>query len=277
MKESSIEVLDLALFRSRLEKYRFDPYQPHKVTYFCFLYITEGEGEHWIDSQRYPYSSGSIIFIHPNQVHAFDPGDRPKGKMINITPEFFSSSTVNTRTSYFALLHQSLSVSPVLPLPDELNESCRVLLSEVKKAQREEGNDDVLAQLLFFALVLKLARRCGSHNHGLSKRQMARFEQFLTLVETHYCTTREVSQYAQWMHTNYKSLNQLCKRCSGKTAKQLIDFRIVEETKRKLLIEGLSVQQAAFELGFDDTNYFNKYFKRLTDLTPSAFKRQCEG
>lgn len=68
IEESGIEILDLELFRGRLKRYHFDPYQPHRVKYYCFLYITQGEGEHLIDFQRYPYRSGSFIFINPNQV-----------------------------------------------------------------------------------------------------------------------------------------------------------------------------------------------------------------
>ncbi|WP_051252845.1 AraC family transcriptional regulator [Ferrimonas kyonanensis] len=275
-EESGIEVLDLERFRGRLNDYHFNPYQPHRVSYFCFLFIDEGEGEHLIDFHRYPYRSGSVIFVNPNQVHAFDSADRPKGKMINITTAFFSDSASNIRTSYFAPFHQSMAASPVLPLNDDLKDSCKALLTEVRKAQHEGADDDVVVQLLISSLLIKLGRRRQSHLSHLSEHQKERFDLFLTLVEQCFPEAREASHYADLMHTSYKTLNQLCKTCCGRTAKQLIDFRTILEIKRKLVMDGLSSQEIASDLSFEDISYMNKYFKRLTGQTPAAFKRDNE-
>ncbi len=275
-EELGIEIVDLERFRTRLSSNDFDPYHPHRMSNFCFLFITKGQGQHLIDFKRYPYQSGSVIFVNHNQVHAFDPEDRPQGTMINITTEFFSNSAANIRTSYFVPVHQLMATSPVLTtLPEDLNDSCKVLLAEVKKAQHE-GDDDVVLQLLVSALLIKLGRQRKSHLSHLSKQQKERYDLFITLVEQHFFETREATQYSQWMHTSYKNLNQLCKSCCGHTAKQLIDFRIIIEIKRKLALDGLPIQQTADDLGFEDITHFNKYFKRLTGLTPATFKRERE-
>ncbi len=278
LEKFGIEILDLERFRARLCSYKLDPCQPHRVSHFCYLIITKGQGEHMIEFNHYPYQSGSVIFVNRNQVQAFDPDDRPQGTVINITTEYFSHSAANIRSSYFAPFHQLMAASPVLTLPEELNESCKVLLGEVEKALHEgDENDDVVVQLLISALLIKLGRQRKSHLSHLSEHQKERFDLFITLVEQHFFEAREALQYAQRMHTSYKNLNQLCKSCCGRTAKQLIDFRIILEIKRKLAMDGLSIQQTADELGFEDVTHFNKYFKRLTGLTPAAFKREREG
>ncbi len=271
-KQLGIEILDLERFRARISNYDFDPYHPHRVTYFCFLFITKGQ--HQIDFKRYPYQSGSVIFINRNQVHAFDPEDRPLGTMVNISSEFFSDTAANIRTSYFVPFHQLMAAYPVLKTqPEDLNDSCKVLLGEVKKTLNEGANDDdVVLQLLISALLIKLGRQRKSHLSHQSEHHKERFDLFITLVEQHFFEAREALQYAQWMHTSYKNLNQLCKSCCGRTAKQLIDFRIILEIKRKLAMDGQPIQQTADELGFEDITYFNKYFKRLTGLTPATFK-----
>ncbi|WP_028109171.1 AraC family transcriptional regulator [Ferrimonas futtsuensis] len=276
LEEAGLEILDLELFRARLKRYHFDPYQPHRVKYYCFLYITEGKGEHLIDFERYPYDSESVIFINPNQVHAFDVNDRPQGKMINMTPSFFAASAANIRTTYFIPTHLNRASSPVLHLSPQLNQSCHTLLEEVRLAQQERDKDDLVVQLLFIALLVKLSRQRQGHMAHLSEQQKERFGLFLSLVEQNFGQLREACQYAALMHTSYKSLNQLCKSCCGQTAKQLIDFRTILEIKRKLVMDGLSTQDIASDLSFEDTSYLNKYFKRLTGQTPAAFKRDNE-
>jgi AraC family transcriptional activator of pobA len=69
-------------------------------------------------------------------------------------------------------------------------------------------------------------------------------------------------------------LNDLVKQQSGKTAISHIHNRLVVEAKRRLLHTELSVKQIADALGFEDAAYFNRFFKRLTDATPMAYRQQ---
>ncbi|PZN30671.1 MAG: AraC family transcriptional regulator, partial [Proteobacteria bacterium] len=47
----------------------------------------------------------------------------------------------------------------------------------------------------------------------------------------------------------------------------------IEEAKR-LLEEGLRpVDQISFEIGYDDTSFFRRLFKRVVGLTPSSYRR----
>ena len=68
-------------------------------------------------------------------------------------------------------------------------------------------------------------------------------------------------------------LSDVIKRQSGKTAIEHIHERIVMEAKRQLLHAGLSVKEIAYALGFDDAAYFNRFFKRITSVTPVVYRR----
>lgn len=267
-----IEVTELADLASLATYQDADPYAPHPVEYFCMIFIEQGQGRHQIDGIDYPYQDGSIIFVNREQTHAFDPTDKPTGKMLRITPAFFTECSANIRKSYFVPVHMSLAYSPILKLDPALIQTCRTLLHEIAISQQEKGGDDVVTQLLFSALMLRLAqaRRLGSSCANDEDR--ARFNEFLKQVEQHFTDHREAKTYANKVGLSYKSLNLLCRRCCGKTAKQIIDFRLNLEITRKLSMKGGSIQSIAFELGFDDTTNFVKYFKRFNNVTPSAYR-----
>ncbi|MCL1060208.1 AraC family ligand binding domain-containing protein [Shewanella gelidimarina] len=72
IQKSGVEVLDLDIFYKKLSQCKFDPSKPHRINYFCFIYITHGEGGHFIDFQYHTFQKGSFIFVNKNQVHAFD-------------------------------------------------------------------------------------------------------------------------------------------------------------------------------------------------------------
>ncbi|BDY03489.1 helix-turn-helix transcriptional regulator [Ferrimonas sp. YFM] len=276
LRKTGMDILDLEEFLQDICAQGANPYQPHRVSHFCLIFVEQGEGEHFIDFHSYQYEPDCIIFLNKEQIHGFDKERKIQGKLVLMTREFFSASSANIRTSYFVPVHQSLSAFPVLHLSEELNESCRAMLTEMTRALSEGPDSGVIVQLLLSAMLLKLTKQRESHLIHLSEHQKERFGEFLRLVDKHYSEIREASQYAQLMHSSYKCLNQLCKTCCGHTAKQLIDFRIILEIKRKLAMDGLSVQDAAFQLGFDDITHFIKYFKRHTGKTPAAFKREQE-
>ncbi|MCC8154772.1 MAG: helix-turn-helix transcriptional regulator [Tannerellaceae bacterium] len=71
-----------------------------------------------------------------------------------------------------------------------------------------------------------------------------------------------------------EELNTLCKEYAGVTAKQfLLDCKLTE-AKRLLLYSNWHVNEIAFRLGFEDSSYFSRIFKKKTSLTPSDFLKK---
>ena len=115
-----------------------------------------------------------------------------------------------------------------------------------------------------------------SQSRHLSNSRSKKFQNFIHFVENTAITSREASDYASLLNITYKSLNEICKLASNKTAKQLIDLETILKAKRKLAVEEIQVQTLAYELGFDEVTNFVKYFKRHTTLTPSQFKQSIK-
>lgn len=64
------------------------------------------------------------------------------------------------------------------------------------------------------------------------------------------------------------------------TGKSIMEYYLSLKIERakQLLREGeLSVQEIAATLAFNEPNYFSKTFKRITGLTPSAYKKRAAG
>lgn len=58
----------------------------------------------------------------------------------------------------------------------------------------------------------------------------------------------------------------------GSTPLQIINERIVLEAKRMLRYLPLRVKEISRDLGFEDPSYFNKFFKKITGMTPVDFR-----
>ncbi len=275
---AGVELLQLKSVYKRSSKLKVNMFAPHRVQFHHLIYITQGSGTHFIDFHEYPFKKGNIIFINQHQVHAFDSKKQHDGIMILFTQEFIDSIQTSIRVPVFSTGFYSPSVQPVLKVKNELQKSCETLLSEMKNLDGQKQYDPLIMQLLFTSLILKLHRERSDHNHpSPSESRRQQFANFLSLVEKHFVSVRDATDYAKKMSITYKTLNQLCKQATRQTPKQLIDAHTILEAKRRLAIENVQVSELAYDLGFEEVSNFVKYFKKHTSLTPSKFKETISG
>lgn len=72
-------------------------------------------------------------------------------------------------------------------------------------------------------------------------------------------------------------LFRVFKATTGKTIMEYYLSLKIKKAKQLLRENDLSVKEIAERLAFNEPNYFTKTFKRLTGLTPTAYKRRCVG
>ena len=94
---------------------------------------------------------------------------------------------------------------------------------------------------------------------------------FRKLLRKHYRQLKKVKEYAEKMNITERTLNDIVKQNSGKSASEVIYLQLVMEAKR-LLRTGISVKETAYALNFDDPGHFSKFFKNKTGESPSDFQ-----
>jgi AraC family transcriptional activator of pobA len=92
------------------------------------------------------------------------------------------------------------------------------------------------------------------------------------LVNEHYSEKHDVAAYANMLNMSAGHLGEVIKQQSGKTAIELIHERLTLEAKRLLFHTENSIKEISFELGFEDASYFNRFFKRISEQTPLAYR-----
>jgi len=271
---SPIEIIDLTELSQRDSIVGMDPEKSHRMNFSMLLFIEQGNGTHFVDFVDYGFNAGSLIFVNKNQVHSFDFSNQPIGKAVLFTDEFVKQIQSNMKISIFYSNNFNKNYSPIIQSNDDLRVSCKNILNEIQSELSKPETDSMVIMLLFSSLFLKIEKQ---RNHvectNLQSQEYQRMNQFLALLESDFTKTRNASDYAEKLSISYKSLNNLCKKASGQTVKQIIDSYIILEAKRRLLLGGRQVKELAFELGFDEVTNFTKFFKKHTLLPPSHFKK----
>jgi AraC-like DNA-binding protein len=68
-------------------------------------------------------------------------------------------------------------------------------------------------------------------------------------------------------------LNDLVKSCSGHSVSNYIDLVILEQAKLRLSRSAKPVSSIAFELGFQHSQSFNRFFRKHAGQSPGQFRK----
>lgn len=99
------------------------------------------------------------------------------------------------------------------------------------------------------------------------------FRRFVDLLQKNVKQEHEVSFYAEQLHITPKYLGEVCKHKSGHKAKDIISFMLLTNIKRDVILSGKSIKNIAYEYNFADQSSFGKFFKKMTGMSPLAFKK----
>ena len=133
----------------------------------------------------------------------------------------------------------------------------------------------------FIILLDHLYAELGN-THGGSRECVSRkkelFSKFIhELIDSH-SLSREVLFYANELGVSCGYLNEICNEVSNHSVKEIIDSAVTTRLKYELSYTSKSIQEIADEYNFPSQSYFCRYYKRMTGVTPSDFrKRRAEG
>ncbi len=82
-----------------------------------------------------------------------------------------------------------------------------------------------------------------------------------------------VDEIAEKMSLSRPHLSKKLKEETGYSLKPFLDMERIKHAKTLLLLSDLSISEISFQLGFHDIWSFSKFFRRMTDLSPSNFRQ----
>ena len=127
----------------------------------------------------------------------------------------------------------------------------------------------IQAQMSHYAALY--CRYTDQQRHVLSREQTT-FDRFIQLVNQHAAREHRIAFYAERMCLTERYLGTVIRQASGVTAKEWIDRAIVARIKVELRHTEKTVAQISEDMNFPNPSFFNKYFKRLTQMTPAEFR-----
>ncbi len=107
---------------------------------------------------------------------------------------------------------------------------------------------------------------------GISHRDIV-FHRFLLALYANFREHREVRYYALRSGVSIKYFSTIIRQISGNSPSDWIETVVAGEAKAMLADSHRSVKNIATSLNFPDAPTFTKYFRRVTGLTPKAYRK----
>jgi AraC family transcriptional regulator, transcriptional activator of pobA len=273
-----LENIDAIGVKNKLESqqlFKISPFKevikrtkPHKHdAYFEIIYLSQGAGFHWIDTQKFQINPPVVYFLS-GQLHYWEMTAIPNGFVLLFKEDFFSFFKQGDLLN----LIRSLEGTTEINLPDTSN--LDFIFSEMVKEYKEPSANSTEIIMGYLQVVLaKLLRNKEHIESRVLPGQDSVYRKFLQLIQnTHPISNLKVNEVASALNVSPQNLNVILKKVSGKSASELITEQVLLESKRYLIHTDKTVSEIAFALSFTDPSHFVKHFKKSTGETPQAFR-----
>ncbi|VXD04935.1 AraC family transcriptional regulator [Pseudomonas sp. 8Z] len=234
------------------------------------LYIQSGHAEVEIDGQVRVLDQAAVQVVPALCVHGFRFSEDIQGHVLTLAQPMVEhlGAALERPPLTQAVCYLAQGQEPRLDM---------LFATLAHEYGQHEAGRELMLQSLISALLVWLVRQALANEHEealLSDRGRHHLRRFQGVVEAHYSEHRPLDWYASQLGLSVAHLNSLCRRLAGQSGLQLIHQRLLLEAKRNLVYTSMTVAQVADSLGFSEAAYFSRFFRRMTGLSPRAFRER---
>lgn len=99
------------------------------------------------------------------------------------------------------------------------------------------------------------------------------FRRFLTYIEIFSGSSHNVTEYAGRLRITPKYLTEITRRKTGKSPKEMIDEVLLRRAMSNLRCSEKAIKEISIECGFSNPDYFSRFFRRMTAMTPQEYRQ----
>ncbi|MGV7107558.1 AraC family transcriptional regulator [Flavobacterium sp. U410] len=242
----------------------------HRTGFYFFLFIDKGSSTHKIDLHEQTVSDGQLLFVLPNQIHTL-----PKRKDgLEYYKLSFDENCLSLLPQQFSFLINPLNIQ-IISFDNASKQRVKSLfenLNQLLHSNNDQKNAAViLAHLNSVLTEFDIAYFKSVTKENAQSKKIQKYIEFKVAVETHLTEQYSVNTIADNLSVTTNNLYKIVKEFSGVSPKEFITNRLMLEAQRKLHYSTLSVKELAYELGFNDPDYFSRLFKKATGKSVSNY------
>ncbi|MDQ0595260.1 AraC family transcriptional activator of pobA [Chryseobacterium ginsenosidimutans] len=229
---------------------------------------------------KYDHDLGSMSFIKPQQKVAFQNVKlEEKGFLIIIHEDFLPGTALHNEIKKYSYF--DYEVNEALHLSPAEEDTIWNLYFSIEK-EYNNNTDELSKSIIVSHLdsMLKYAQRFYKRQF-INRKQLTGFmmTKFNALLVANFEERKTkdiglptVAQMAEKLNISSRYLTDLLKEETGKTTLELIHLFLIGEAKNLLREGELNISEISYLLGFENTTYFSRLFRKEVGVTPKKFR-----
>ena len=108
--------------------------------------------------------------------------------------------------------------------------------------------------------------------HQRQKKYSGNVEKVIEILHQHYQEPLTLKEVSENLHLNVMYLGQLFKKETKKSFSAYLNHLRMEKAKQLLLHSNQNINEIASEIGYNNTTYFSKLFKKIVGRSPKEYR-----
>jgi AraC family transcriptional activator of pobA len=245
---------------------------PHRKDHYLIAFVRHANSRQWIDTHSFLLKDNTIYFSAPGQIIVKEEVKQIWSTGIAFTQEFLSLQENAALSNLPVILNPQNGYELLLSTADVAFVEESLAKITVEYHTPSEWQQRMLtAHLTVLLTYLSRLYTIQYKEKNVSAEKLL-LKNFLVKVNEFFRELREVGDYAALLYISAGHLSEVVKMQSGKPAIKHIHERLILEARRQLFHTDRSLKEIAFDLGFTEASYFNRFFKRETGVTPATYR-----
>lgn len=297
MKEKSviaggIHYFGLSEFPLAVRRVRTDelhaPSHPHDLTEvehrhdFCELVIvTRGGAMHCLEGRIFPVTAGDVFLLQGRQKHYFY--DRKGLDLINIMYDpgkiSLPENELRKMPGYCAMFmlepayrHQHRFASRLHLGRVALGRVERIVEQMEEESLHRPAGHEVALRSRLLELMVFLSRAYSSAG-TTEAHALLRVGSVIGAIENNCAKAWRLDELVRISRMSRSNLMRIFKKATGQSPVDYIIRLRIQKAMGLLRNTDLCITELALELGFNDSNYFTRQFRRIMGVSPRVFRQ----
>lgn len=249
-------------------RYLFNPQKGRILNEYQLLYIAKGKGVFSSRSAGTMHvKEGTMFLLFPGEWHSYrpDPSTGWHEYWIGFDGRIMDEWTQN---GFFSEETPMFNVG----LNEELISLYKraIIIADAQEANYQQALSGIALNLISMALYL-------SRNKDFKASNIAEQINSAKVTVHENISTITPEALARLACMSYSKFRKMFKEYTGFAPAQYIQEVRMNMAKEMLANTSKSIKEIAFELGYDNKDYFFTVFRKVTGITPVSYRKQTQG
>ena len=262
-------------------------FEGEKHDFWELLYVDKGEVEVMADDTGYCLKRGEMIFHKPGEFHNVFANGLVAPNLVVVAfvcnspaMAFFEGKVVKAeeveRELLARIVHEAGDAFSN-PLDDPAS-------LKMERASSSAFGSEQMIGLLLEQMLIRMVRRGAERDVAVRTSSSVKrrsdhdlVQRIIAYMQENACGTLTFSQVCRFSAQSATNLKTIFKSVTGMGVMEYYRGLKIDAAKTLLREGGGNITQIADKLGYTSVNYFSRYFKQATGMTPSEYTQSIQA